>query len=119
MNNRSKSFDLTTNDPKKVIEVNVRYSKPDGSYHDSRAEEQGYYGSVVPVEVDGMFRTTTAFSGVKWFIEPAKRFGAKKLEAIHDRIRHEALTGHTEHSIVQTILQVAETNGLAVTQWSK
>jgi hypothetical protein len=119
MSKRNESFDLTTNDPKKVIEVKVRYSKPDGSYHDPHAEQQGYWIGMTPVEIDGVFRTTVAYTGLKRFLEPAKRFGAKKLETLMIHAKHEILVGHTEDSLVQMALRVAEENGLTITQWTK
>ena len=119
MSKRNESFDLPTNDPKKVIEVKVRYCKPDGSYHDSHAEQQGYWLNMTPVEIDGVFRTTVAYTGTKKFLESAKRFGAKKLETLMIRVKHEVGTGHTEDRLVQMVLRVAEENGLIITHWTK
>lgn len=119
MSKRSESFDLPTDQPNKVIEVKVRYSKHDGSYHDPRAESQGYWLNITPVEVDGMFRTTTAYTGVKAFLEPAKRFGAKKLADLLASVKHQVMTGHTDDRWPQLARRVADESGLRITQWDK
>lgn len=76
---RRLKFDLQTNDPKKVIEVSVRYC------NDDTIGKNGYWTSIMPVELDGFFRTTVAYSGVKAFIKPANRFSQKELERLKDQ----------------------------------
>lgn len=70
--------EFATSDPTLFIEVNVRYA---GKPEYSSAEQQGYWLSIVPFrrEVkDGfVWRTTTAYSGVKKFLEPATRYSEK------------------------------------------
>lgn len=119
MSNRRQSFDLPTTEEGKVIEVCVRYSKPDGSYYNPDAEQQGFWLNITPVKVDGMFRTTTAFTGLKRFLEPAKRFSEKKLDTLMSSVKHEILVGHTEDAKVKMALRVAEENGLTITQWTR
>ena len=117
MNNRSQSFDLTTTDPNTVIEVKVRYSKPDGSCIGQ--ETQGYWLNATPVKLDGIFRVTTAYTGVKKYLEGSKRFSAKRLDTLMTHTRFEILTGHVEDPLVQMVLRVAEQNDLTINQWSK
>lgn len=119
MSKRRQHFDLPTDDPKIVIEVCVRYSKFDNSYHDPNAERQGYWVNVVPVEIDGAFRTTTAFSGVKSFLADAKRFSEKKLTDLLASVKHEVLVGHVEDRKVQVAIEVANRAGVRITQWDK
>lgn len=53
------------------IEAEIRYN--DGSMGSRR----GYYLSVSPVEIKGIWRTYTGFSGKRMFVEEAKRYSAK------------------------------------------
>ena len=119
MSNRSQSFDLTTTDPNIVIEVKVRYSKPDNSYFNDRAEESGYWVNFTPVKIEGMFRVTTAYTGIKALVEPAKRFGAKKLENLFSEVKHSVMTGHTEDRWPQLARRIASENDLRITQWDE
>lgn len=118
MSNRRDSFDLSTNDPNKVIEVCVRYHKTDNSYHNPNAEQQGYWLNITPVKIEGSFRVTTCFTGLKKFLEPAKRFSEGKLEKIMGSVYHEIMTGHVEDANVKMALRVAEENGLSITHWA-
>lgn len=111
---RRMSFDLTTNVPNIVIEVKVRYSKPE-SLNDFR---QGYWVNITPVEVDGIWRTTTAFTGIKRFVMGAKRFSKKQLEALYTDVRHVVLTGHVEDVWVKEALRVAEEANVTITHWA-
>ncbi len=56
------------------LEVEVRYN--DGSYHGKR----GYYLSVNPVKVEGMYSTYVGFSGKRMLIQETRRFSQKTLE---------------------------------------
>jgi hypothetical protein len=114
MSKRSESFDLTTTTPGMVIEVKVRYSKSDMI----GGENQGYWLNITPVKIDGSFRVTTAYTGLKRFMEGAKRFSAKKLETLAIHVKHEIMTGHTEDSLVQMALRVADDSNLTINQWS-
>lgn len=117
-NDRRQSFDLSTDDPGKLIHVAIRYSKPDGSYASSRPEQQGYWITITPVKFDGIWRTQTAFSGIKSFLMPAKRFSQKTLDDLFYKIRFEILTGHTEDRWVKKVIEVAESAELRITHWS-
>lgn len=70
--------EIKTNDPGIVIEVKVRYA---GKPEYAGAEKQGYWLSIIPFKrnkEDGFFwRTTTAYSGVKKFLEPATRYNER------------------------------------------
>lgn len=119
MSSRKESFDLKTDNPEIVIEVNVRYSKQDGSYVNDRAEQQGYWVNATPVKIEGMFRVTTAYTGTKAFLEPAKRFGAKKLNDLFSTVKHEVMVGHTDDRWPQMARRVAAENDLRITHWDE
>ena len=112
-NSRSKSFDLTTNDPQIVIEIKVRYYKPSLA-NDHR---QGYWVNITPVKVEGVWRTVTAFSGIMRFVMGAKRFSQKQLDALYNDVRFTVLAGHVEDVWVKEALRVAEDNNLHITHW--
>lgn len=112
MSSRRAKFDLQTTDPKKVIEVCIRYSKPDGSYAESRPEQQGYWVNMVPIELDGAFRIQTAYTGVKAFHEPSKRFSQKKLGEIEASVKHELAVNHTDDRYPTMLRNLLEATGL-------
>lgn len=67
------------------IKVELYYNEGGMSYATYQQEERGYYLIVLPEfyqdEGNGFCSTkTSAFSGIKQLIEPAKRFGQKKLD---------------------------------------
>ena len=66
------------------LECKVYYSL--GGYNNwtGRTEGRGYYMSISPVTVDGMFVSYTAFSGYKQLIVPCQRQGKKAAEKAVD-----------------------------------
>lgn len=62
------------------LECKVYYSL--GGYNNwtGRNEGRGYYMSISPVTIDGMFVSYTAFSGYKQLIVPCQRQGKKAAE---------------------------------------
>lgn len=75
--------EFATSDPTLFIEVSVRYA---GKPEYASAEKQGYWLSIVPFKrevKDGWeWRTTTAYTGVKKFLEPATRYGEPYMRRI-------------------------------------
>ena len=63
---------LSTNDPKRFIDVVLKYNK--GGWGDNR----GFYLSVCPIKIDGVFETYVGFSGYKHCVLPAERFSQKQ-----------------------------------------
>lgn len=65
------------------LDCEVYYSLGGYSCWSYKQEGRGYYMSVSPVRVDGMFISYTAFSGVKQLIVPCERKGkGKAAEAV-------------------------------------
>lgn len=63
---------LSTNDPKRFIDVVVKYNK--GGWGGNR----GFYLSVCPIKIDGVFEMYVGFSGYKHCVLPAERFSQKQ-----------------------------------------
>jgi len=112
MNSRRISFDIpATNDPKKVIEVCVRYS--------SEGKEKGFWIGITPIEFDGPFRVFRCYSGAKAFYEPAKRFSQKRLNEImaiikDSIIKDGIMAEDNDNRWTEIIRSIADSNGLQI-----
>lgn len=65
------------------LDVDITYNKGGINYFTYRNEPRGYYAGVTPVEKNNNMVSFTAFTGVKKFIEPAKRLSRKTLAALN------------------------------------
>lgn len=79
INTITRTFDAEGKDVNK-LDVDIHYEKGGWSYMTGRESQRGYYFSVTPYEVDGMWRSYRAFSGSKTCVLPCERQSKKRFE---------------------------------------
>ena len=72
--------EIPTTTPGMFVVVKCYYSTGGMNYATYKNEPRGYYFSITPLEYKDGFIITTAFSGIKAFIQEAKRFSEKTLK---------------------------------------
>ena len=77
-NNRRTQWDTPTNDPGIVVQTTVWHCK----------DTKAYWCAVTPVELDGMFRTTVCYSGVKQNLGTVPRFNVRKLDDLAHSVKN-------------------------------
>lgn len=105
-NNRKMQKDFPTDKDKIVLSVTVRYTKGDPFSN----EKRGYWVTIMPEEIDGMWRKSVAYSGVKFFVEEANRFSAKRLGEIFDRVINDIEHNTESHprSVFEKVVESAD-----------
>jgi len=78
---------LPTTTPNKFLEVSVYYDQGGMNFFSGTSKRRGYYLSVTPIEIDGVFTKSTAFSGTCDLLEEVKRYSAGKLSAWASKAR--------------------------------
>ncbi len=78
----------------KGVVVELDYQKGGMNYANYKTEPRGYYVTVRPTEIErhehGTMEKYGMFTGIKFLYEPAKAFGAKKLETLAARCAQDA-----------------------------
>lgn len=91
----SKEIELiATKKEKTFICVKLFYSKGD-EFSWSGNDRRGFYLSIFPIEIDGCWRISTAFSGYKYLIAECKRFSKKIASAAEkkvDSVKHKMIS---------------------------
>ena len=73
------TWDTPTNDPSIVVSTVV--------WH--RRDTKAYWCTITPVELDGIFRTTVCYSGVKQLLREAPRFNVNHLAEVAHFVKHD------------------------------
>ena len=85
---------LTTTRPNHVVDINLRYSLGGTSFATYQARPRGYYLSVQPVELDGIFEKFVGFTGMTTCVEPAARFNRRRFDSLAQQ--HATSTARTQ-----------------------
>ena len=98
---------IPTTKPNTFLRVEVYYEIGGLNYFSGGTRKRGYWLSVTPIEEQGDFTCTTAFSGTCDLLEETKRFSAKRLQEVVNQ-----LSGKSIYQ--QLISHVKSKNGIVL-----
>ena len=93
---------------KKFLKVQVYYNPGGMNIFLGSTQKRGFYLSVTPVEIDGNFTKTLAFSGTCALVKESARFSAKQLQEVADSLNGDPIYQKlVDHVMAKNNLQFA------------